>query len=72
MEIVERDLKSPSKELFLLKTLGSQIGKDHDVDIVVRGQKVRSIMPVEGIFTRVVEGGEIQGGDTIEVITEDD
>ncbi len=50
----------------------AQIGKDHDVDIVVRGQKVRSIMPVEGIFTRVVEGGEIQGGDTIEVITEDD
>jgi MOSC domain-containing protein YiiM len=50
----------------------TQIGKDHDVDIEVRGQKVRSIMPVEGIFTRVVEGGIIQAGDTIEVITEDD
>lgn len=50
----------------------TQIGKDHDVDIEVRGQKVRSIMPVEGIFTRVVKGGTIQAGDTIEVITEDD
>jgi len=50
----------------------TQIGKDHDVDIIVHGQKVRSIMPVEGIFTRVVEGGTIQSGDTIEVIAEDD
>jgi len=50
----------------------TQIGKDHDVDIIVRGQKVPSIMPEEGIFTRVVEGGTIQSGDTIEVITEDD
>ncbi len=50
----------------------TQIGKDHDVDIIVRGQKVRSIMPVEGIFTKVVEGGTIQSGDTIEVITKDD
>lgn len=50
----------------------TQIGKDHDVDIIVRGQKIRSIMPEEGIFTRVVEGGTIQSGDTIEVITEDD
>ena len=50
----------------------TQIGKDHDVDIIVRGKKVPSIMPVEGIFTKVVEGGTIQSGDTIEVITEDD
>ncbi len=50
----------------------TQIGKDHDVDILVRGQKVRSIMPIEGIFTKVVEGGVIQAGDTIEVIAEDD
>ncbi len=50
----------------------TQIGKDHDVDIVVRGQKVRSIMPLEGIFTRVTKGGIVQAGDTIEVITEDD
>jgi len=50
----------------------TQIGKDHDVDIIVRGQKVPSIMPEEGIFTRVVEGGTIQSGDTIEVIAEDD
>ncbi|MDD3655819.1 MAG: cyclic pyranopterin monophosphate synthase MoaC [Atribacterota bacterium] len=46
----------------------TQIGKDHDVDIVVRKQKVRSIMPQEGIFTQVVRGGTIQVGDSIEVI----
>jgi len=46
----------------------TQIGKDHDVDIVVRKQKVRSIMPKEGIFTQVVRGGTIQVGDFIEVI----
>ena len=47
----------------------TQIGKDHDVDIVVRGKQVRSIMPEEGVFTRVVRGGTIQAGDTIEVIS---
>ncbi len=46
----------------------TQIGKDHDVDIEVCGQKVRSIMPQEGIFTQVVKGGTIQEGDSIEVI----
>lgn len=46
----------------------TQIGKDHDVDITVRGQKVRSIMPKEGIFTRVIKGGTIKVGDSIEVI----
>ncbi|HPK87556.1 MAG TPA: MOSC domain-containing protein [Atribacterota bacterium] len=46
----------------------TQIGKDHDVDIMVRGQKVRSILPKEGIFTRVVKGGTIKAGDIIEVI----
>lgn len=50
----------------------TQIGKDHDVDIEVRGQKVRSIMPKEGIFTRVVKGGTIQAGDIIEVVAKDD
>ena len=50
----------------------TQIGKDHDVDIQVHGQKVRSIMPKEGIFTRVVEGGTIQPGDDIRVISLDD
>ncbi len=46
----------------------TQIGKDHDVDIEVRGQKVRSIMPQEGIFARVIKGGTIQEGDSLEVI----
>ena len=46
----------------------TQIGKDHDVDIEVNGQKVRSIMPEEGIFTRVIKGGTINEGDTVEVI----
>ncbi len=50
----------------------TQIGKNHDVDIMIRGQKVRSIMPEEGIFTRVVEGGTVQSRDIIEVIAEDD
>ncbi len=55
------------KEVILSIT---QIGKDHDVDIEVRGQKVRSIMPVEGILP-VVKGGIVQAGDT-GAITEDD
>ncbi len=46
----------------------TQIGKDHDVNIMVRGQKVRSIMPEEGIFTRVIQGGTIKPGDPIEVV----
>ncbi len=46
----------------------TQIGKAHDVDIEVCGQKVRSIMPQEGIFTQVIKGGTIQEGDPIEVI----
>lgn len=54
------------KEVLLSIT---QIGKDHDVDIVVRGKQVRSIMPKEGVFTRVVHGGTIQAGDRIEVIS---
>ncbi|MGE4413535.1 MAG: MOSC domain-containing protein, partial [Candidatus Caldatribacteriota bacterium] len=47
----------------------TQIGKDHDVDIVVRGQQIRSIMPKEGIFTRVIKGGTIRPGDVLEVIS---
>ena len=50
----------------------TQIGKDHDVDIMVAGQKVRSIMPEEGIFARVAEGGTIQPGDKMRVISLDD
>lgn len=50
----------------------TQIGKDHDVDILVCGQKVRSIMPIEGIFTRVSQGGIIKAGDVIEVDVQDD
>lgn len=46
----------------------AQIGKDHDVDIMVRGQKVRSIMPKEGIFAQVIEGGVIKPGDNLEVL----
>ena len=46
----------------------TQIGKAHDVDIEVGGQKVRSIMPEEGIFTRVIKGGTIKDGDSMEVI----
>lgn len=46
----------------------TQIGKAHDVDIEVGGQKVRSIMPEEGIFTRVIKGGTIKERDSMEVI----
>ena len=46
----------------------TQIGKGHDVDIEVGGQKVRSIMPEEGVFTRVIKGGTIKEGDPMEVI----
>ncbi|MBP8718729.1 MAG: cyclic pyranopterin monophosphate synthase MoaC [Candidatus Atribacteria bacterium] len=47
----------------------TQIGKDHDVDIVVRGQQIHSIMPKEGIFTRVIKGGIVQPGDVLEVMS---
>ncbi len=50
----------------------TQIGKEHDVNIVVRGQKINSIMPIEGIFTRVVKGGIVKPGDRIEVLIKDD
>ena len=46
----------------------TQIGKDHDVDIEVRGQKIPSIMPKEGIFASVVKGGIIREGDRMEVV----
>ena len=46
----------------------TQIGKDHDVEIVVDGVIVPSIMPKEGIFDRVIKGGLIRVGDAIEVI----
>ena len=50
----------------------TQIGKEHEVEIIVKGQKVNSIMPEEGIFACVVKGGSVSPGDMIEVVKKDD
>lgn len=46
----------------------SQIGKQCHVGCAVSQQVGKCIMPVEGIFTRVIRGGMIRVGDTIEIL----
>lgn len=45
----------------------SQIGKEDHPSIVTRTLGV-SLLPYEGLFCRVLEGGKIRKGDTVEVI----
>jgi molybdopterin adenylyltransferase len=46
----------------------TQIGKECHAGCAIRQQVGDCIMPREGIFARVVRGGEIKPGDTIQVI----
>lgn len=46
----------------------SQIGKECHRGCEILKQVGKCIMPTEGIFARVIEGGEIKPGDKIEVL----
>jgi MOSC domain-containing protein YiiM len=46
----------------------SQIGKECHRGCEILKQVGKCIMPTEGIFARVIEGGEIKPGDIIEVL----
>lgn len=46
----------------------SQIGKECHRGCEILKQVGKCIMPTEGIFARVIEGGEVKPGDKIEVL----
>lgn len=46
----------------------SQIGKECHLGCEILKQVGKCIMPTEGIFARVIEGGVIKPGDKIEVL----
>lgn len=46
----------------------TQIGKECHNDCAIKLETGDCVMPREGIFTRVVEGGKAKVGDTIEII----
>ncbi|WP_207666053.1 MOSC domain-containing protein [Thermohalobacter berrensis] len=46
----------------------SQIGKECHSGCAIAKEVGKCIMPKEGIFTRVIKGGKIKVGDTIEVL----
>lgn len=48
----------------------SQIGKECHVGCAIKQQVGKCIMPLEGIFTKVLKGGKIKKGDIIEVFQE--
>ena len=48
----------------------TQIGKECHAACAIRQQVGDCIMPREGIFTRVIRGGRVKAGDTIEVADE--
>ncbi len=48
----------------------SQIGKECHTRCAIYYQAGDCVMPTEGIFARVLSGGSIAVGDTIEVIQE--
>jgi molybdopterin adenylyltransferase len=45
----------------------TQIGKECHEPCVIAAQAGECVMPTEGVFARVVAGGEVRAGDTIEV-----
>ncbi len=47
----------------------TQIGKECHADCAIRKITGDCVMPREGIFTRVLEGGVIRAGDRIEVLS---
>ncbi|GAA0711054.1 MOSC domain-containing protein [Paraclostridium ghonii] len=46
----------------------SQIGKKCHAGCAIKKQVGDCVMPREGIFTKVIKGGEVRPGDTIEII----
>jgi len=48
----------------------TQIGKECHQDCEIRKKIGDCVMPREGIFARVLEGGKVKAGDEIEVISE--
>jgi MOSC domain-containing protein YiiM len=46
----------------------TQIGKECHTGCAIRRQVGKCIMPVEGVFARVVRGGPVKAGDKIEII----
>lgn len=48
----------------------SQIGKKCHTGCEISHQVGKCIMPLEGIFTKVLSGGKVKAGDVIEVIKE--
>lgn len=45
----------------------SEIGKECHEECEIRAQTGRCVMPTEGVFARVVVGGEVRAGDRVEV-----
>lgn len=48
----------------------SQIGKECHTGCAIRKQVGKCIMPVEGVFGRVIRGGVVRAGDEIRVLKE--
>jgi MOSC domain-containing protein YiiM len=46
----------------------TQIGKECHEDCEIRAQTGRCVMPTEGVFARVVAGGEVKAGDPVELL----
>jgi MOSC domain-containing protein YiiM len=46
----------------------TEIGKECHEECEIRAQTGRCVMPTEGVFARVVVGGEVRAGDEVEVI----
>jgi MOSC domain-containing protein YiiM len=44
----------------------TQIGKECHNECAIKRQVGQCVMPTEGIFTRVLQGGKVRPGDTIE------
>ena len=50
----------------------SQIGKECHSGCAIARQVGRCVMPTEGIFARVIRGGEVRAGDSLEVFADED
>jgi molybdopterin adenylyltransferase len=48
----------------------SQIGKECHTGCAIFKQTGKCIMPKEGVFARVIQGGEVNTGDTINVVNQ--
>ena len=50
----------------------SQIGKECHTGCAIARQVGKCVMPTEGIFARVIRGGEVRAGDALEVMAGED